>query len=177
MQTPEYWYYPGSQDSTGEHMQVQLRRADIQQLDLLEPLVAAYHAFEDIHSRADERSSALRQLLQDESLGALWLIEVDSQLAGYIALCRGFSIEFNGFDAFVDEFFLLPEFRGRGIGKRALSDIENAARNLGIHALHLEVARDNLAARRLYTSAGFAARDKYTLMSLNLQADTGASKA
>jgi len=154
-------------------MQAQLRRANIEQLDLLEPLVAAYHAFENIRSNTAERSSALRQLLINERLGALWLIEVGTDLAGYIALCRGFSIEFNGFDAFVDEFFLLPEFRGQGIGKQVLSEVSVAARDLQINALHLEVARDNLPAQKLYSGHGFEARDKYLLMSLNLQQPYG----
>ena len=39
------------------------------------------------------------------------------------------------------------------------------ARRLDIRALHLEVARDNQRARRLYASAGFAAREQYFLMS------------
>jgi GNAT superfamily N-acetyltransferase len=149
-------------------MNIQLQRATPHHLAGILPLVAAYHAFEHIDSSADDRASALRRLLEDPGLGGIWLIEVDSRLAGYIALCRGFSIEFNGYDAFVDEFFLLPEFRGRGVGKSVLAQIGNEARKLDINALHLEVARDNRAARKLYGAAGFAARDKYLLMSLTL---------
>lgn len=156
-------------------MQVQLRRAKLQQLELIEPLVAAYHAFENIDSHAAERSSALTQLLGEDRLGGLWLVEVDGKLAGYIALCRGFSIEFNGFDAFVDEFFLLPDFRGRGIGKQVLGDIVSCARDLDIKALHLEVARDNQPARKLYGRVGFEAREKYLLMSLQVPANSADS--
>jgi ribosomal protein S18 acetylase RimI-like enzyme len=88
-------------------------------------------------------------------------------------LCRGFSIEFNGFDAFIDEFFLLAEFRGRGIGRFVLEEIKSRARSLDINALHLEVARNNERARRLYRALGFEARDKYLLMS----AKTGGKQA
>jgi len=146
-------------------MQLRLLQADNSRLDELEPLVAAYHDFESIRSSAPTRRAALRQLLGDNRLGAVWLVYADDELAGYIALCRGFSIEFNGFDAFIDEFFLLPEFRGRGIGKRVLEEIGDEARRLDINALHLEVARDNAPARRLYSGAGFKAREKYVLMS------------
>ncbi len=34
--------------------------------------------------------------------------------AGYIAICKGNSIEFCGFDAFIDEFFIRAESRGKG---------------------------------------------------------------
>jgi GNAT superfamily N-acetyltransferase len=149
-------------------MNIQLQRATPHHLAEILPLVAGYHACEHIDSSAQGRASAVRRLLQDTDLGGIWRIEVDSQLAGYIALCRGFSIEFNGYDAFVDEFFLLPEFRGRGIGKCVLARIGSEARKLDINALHLEVARKNQAARKLYTAAGFVARDRYLLMSLTL---------
>lgn len=149
-------------------MKVQLRRGELHQLAEILPLVGAYHGFEHIHSSACARESAVRQLLKNPHLGQLWLIDVGTELAGYIALCRGFSIEFNGFDAFVDEFFLLPEFRGRGFGKLVLTSIADEARKLDINAQHLEVARDNHPARKLYAGAGFKAREKYLLMSLML---------
>lgn len=150
-------------------MQAHLRQATTAQLDAIEPMVAAYHDFESIHSTTASRRSALRKLLQDTRLGALWLIEVGDAMAGYIVLCRGFSIEFNGFDAFVDEFYLHPEFRGQGIGREVLGAIREKARALDINAIHLEVARDNSPARRLYASAGFVARDRYLLMTAVLE--------
>ena len=145
-------------------MKSQLQLADKQDLDCLLPLVRAYHEFEHIDSDETSRRAALLRLLGDRDLGGIWLIYDNARLAGYIALCRGFSIEFNGFDGFIDEFYLLPEFRGQGIGRQVLSAIKDIARGLDINALHLEVARDNKRARRLYASAGFEARDKYLLM-------------
>ena len=150
-------------------MKSQLKRADMQDIDLLLPLVAAYHDFEHIDSDEAGRRAALLRLLDNQDLGGIWLIYGNDQLAGYIALCRGFSIEFNGFDAFIDEFYLLPEFRGQGIGRQVLSAIGNKARELDIKAIHLEVARDNRRARWLYESAGFEARDKYLLMTAMLE--------
>ncbi len=146
-------------------MIVKLRLARLSDLAALLPLVAAYHAFEGLQTTAARREAAVRQLIANDMLGAVWLIEVDAETAGYIALCVGFSIEFCGFDAFIDEFYLLPEFRGRSVGKQVLASIQGEARLRGINALHLEVARDNQPARRLYAGAGFEARDKYLLMS------------
>lgn len=149
-------------------MNLELQAAKPGDLDKLLPLVAAYHAFEGIDSDAAQRVSAVGRLLSDATLGHIWLVLADGAVAGYIVLCRGFSIEFNGFDAFVDEFYLEPGFRGRGIGKFVLAAIKSEARQRQINALHLEVARDNEAARRLYRGAGFEARDRYLLMSAAL---------
>ena len=132
------------------------------------PMVAAYHAFEGIDSSAANRECAVRTLLAQPEFGSIWLIRSAGELAGYIVLCRGFSIEFNGFDAFIDEFFLAEAFRGHGIGGRVLELVCDEARRRDIGALHLEVARDNAPARRLYARAGFEAREKYLLMSAQL---------
>jgi ribosomal-protein-alanine N-acetyltransferase len=48
-----------------------------------------------------------------------------------------------------------PEAQGRGIGTRLLSGLLEQARAEAVTELHLEVARDNAPARRLYSRAGF----------------------
>ncbi|MDH3218541.1 MAG: GNAT family N-acetyltransferase [Gammaproteobacteria bacterium] len=149
-------------------MKTELRQATTLDLPQLLPLVRAYHEFEHIDMSQTRRESALRRLLTNPDFGSIWMIHANNLLAGYIALCRGFSIEFNGFDAFVDEFYLDPEFRGKGIGKTALEAIKQEARKLDINTIHLEVARDNDRARAFYRAAGFEAREKYLLMSLML---------
>ena len=149
-------------------MQTELRRATEADFEALLPLIGAYHEFEGIDSSDQQRRDALLFLLGEQEFGALWCIYYGRELAGYVALCKGYSIEFGGFDAFIDEFYLDPEYRGRGAGKAVLQQIGAAARALQIRALHLEVARDNDRARRLYRGAGFEAREKYVLMTLEL---------
>ena len=91
-------------------------------------------------------------------------------MAGYIALTYGYSLEFGGRDAFIDEFYIRPDFRGEGLGQTILGLIQQEAERLGIRALHLEVARTNLRAQRLYARANFQPRNKYVLMSATLGA-------
>ena len=145
--------------------------AEAADLDRLLPLVRAYHAFEEIERTDDERRASLAPLLGDNTFGAIWLVIEDDEPIGYIALCFGYSIEFGGRDAFVDEFFLLDTARGRGLGRRVLAEVSATAAALGIVALHLEVARSNPRARHFYESLGFAARNRYHLMSRPLGRD------
>ena len=149
-------------------MDLHMRMAITQDLELIVPLVGAYHEFERINSAESERRSSVWTLLNNPAFGAIWLIYADKKLVGYIALCRGYSIEFNGFDAFVDEFYLYPEFRGKGIGTWVLEAIKQKAREIDVNALHLEVARNNANARKLYAKAGFEARENYVLMTATL---------
>ena len=73
---------------------------------------------------------------------------------GYVVLTWSFSIESGGLDGYIDELFLLPEVRGRGLGRRVLALAEQEARRLGLLRLYLEVEHGNprdrpLSPRRL----------------------------
>ena len=132
--------------------------------DLLR-MVEAFYALEHIPFDADCSRAALAPLLGDSDLGRVYLIEVDGQMAGYCVICFGYSLEFGGRDAFIDEIFVLETHRGKGIGRTVLEKVAEEARALGIRALHLEVERNNTPAQRLYDRAGFEKREKYFLMS------------
>src|SRR5437762_9391224 len=67
-----------------------------------------------------ESEAATRSLVEDETLGRLWLIRSDDQPVGFVALVFSFSLEFGGRVAFIDELFVNENFRGRGIGRRAV---------------------------------------------------------
>jgi GNAT superfamily N-acetyltransferase len=149
-------------------MRAEIRIASIEDLEILLPLVRAFHEFEDLHITDEQRKSSLTTLLGNAELGGVWLIYSDSQAVGYIALCTGYSIEFSGKDAFIDEFYIRPEFRGKGLGKQTLEFIKIAAKDLDIRAIHLEVARTNINAHRLYSRFNFKVREKYVLMSVEL---------
>lgn len=145
-------------------MNTLLRRASAADIDALMPLVRDYHVFEGIESDTDSRTAALTPLLEDDSVGQVHFIVHDAQVVGYVALCFGYSIEFGGRDAFVDELFVVPSHRNRGLGRTAMTLLLGLATALRVRAVHLEVQPGNAAAKRLYESLGFEARDRYLLM-------------
>lgn len=148
---------------------MKLRPATPEDTGTLLPLMRAYHEFEGIEATDAERRATIEPLLaEQENLGRVWLIETSGVTAGYIALCYGYSIEFGGRDAFVDEFFIVEAERGRGLGRRALEQVKREAARAGVRALHLEVARGNTAAKRFYGKAGFQSRERFHLMSCRL---------
>ena len=52
--------------------------------------------------------------------------------------------------AFLDDFYVRPVHRGRGVGSAAIALLLEQARQLGVRAVHLEVGRDNAAAQAVY---------------------------
>ena len=141
-----------------------LRPAD---LALLESMVRAYYV-EDGHSfDAARQRAALAALVEGEPLGRGWLVMLAGRPVGYAVLTLGFSIEAGGCEGCLDELFLVPEVRGRGVGRRVLGLVEEEARRLGVRRLFLEVEHGNQAGA-LYRRAGFVDHRRH-LMSKPLE--------
>ena len=74
----------------------------------------------------------------------------------------GMAICFLGFSTFhakslinIHDFMVLEDFRGQGIGRALLGEIETIARDMDCCKITLEVQENNTTARRLYHSGGF----------------------
>ncbi|MFD0908883.1 GNAT family N-acetyltransferase [Ruegeria arenilitoris] len=149
-------------------MSAALRLARPEDLDRLMGLVAAFHAEAGIQQDPDQRRDALVPLLEGIPHGCIYLIGPSRAPLGYIILTFGWSVEFGGMDGFVDEIYIRPAIRGRGIATEVLLDLPKALAGAGLTALHLEVDRTNEAAQKLYLRTGFKPRDRYMLMSKKL---------
>jgi GNAT superfamily N-acetyltransferase len=98
---------------------------------------------------------AFTTLLDDPRLGRVWLVESDAVPVGYLVLTLGFSMEFGGLRGFVDDFFVRPTARGKGLGAAALEAVKRECAALGVRALLVETGPAGHPARRLYARAGF----------------------
>lgn len=97
----------------------------------------------------------LAQLMADASLGAVLLAEADGARVGYVMLGWCFSIEQGGRHVLIDELYLEPDARGRGLGGALLASACDWARAHGAEVARLEVNRHNPRAKALYLRAGF----------------------
>ena len=137
-------------------------------LDRLVTLVDAFHAEADIASTDEARRAGVAPLLDGIPYGAAYLIGPPRAPIGYIVICFGWSVEFGGLDAIIDELYIRPGVRGRGIATEALNALPRALADYGLRAIHLEVDKDNARAIKLYQRAGFQRRDNYMFMSRTL---------
>jgi GNAT superfamily N-acetyltransferase len=149
-------------------MSAALTLASPAHLDALMALVTAFHAEEGITLEPEARRRGLAPLLDGIPHGAAYLIGPARAPIGYIVVTFGWSVEFGGLDAIIDEIYMRPGVRGRGIAGEALLALPRALAGGGVKAIHLEVDRTNEAAKRLYARAGFKPRDNYIFMSRKL---------
>jgi ribosomal protein S18 acetylase RimI-like enzyme len=105
----------------------------------------------------------LREFLASPDLGHAWVFFEDEIPVGYIALTFGYSFEYHGRDAFIDELYIEPQYRRKGIGRRAMQFVEERARELGVNAIHLEVDQGNDPAAELYRRAGYDDHSRFLM--------------
>jgi ribosomal protein S18 acetylase RimI-like enzyme len=140
---------------------VSFRRAVAADVPALLDLQQRFYANEGYPYDRTTMDRGMRELLADPSLGRLFA--AGDPIAGYLVLTFGFSLEFGGRDAFVDELYIADASRGQGLGTLALHVAEEACREAGIGALHLEVEHANPRARALYERSGYKAHDRHLM--------------
>jgi GNAT superfamily N-acetyltransferase len=119
------------------------------------PMMEALWDHEGIPFDAAAVRSALAVLFSDPGLGRIWLALVEDSIAGYAMGTWGFSTEQGGRFLLLDELFVLPAFRGMGVGAATLAFVEREAEREGAGAVRIEVAVENGPARELYRAAGY----------------------
>ena len=132
-------------------------------LERLLPLVERFAATQGYPFDAARSRASLAALLARPELGRAYRVVVDGETAGYAVVCFGWSLEWGGRDAFLDELYLEPAFRGRGLGRATLRALAAEVRAAGVRALHLEVEAGNEAGQALYRSEGFEGKDRALL--------------
>ncbi|MDX1500191.1 MAG: GNAT family N-acetyltransferase [Woeseiaceae bacterium] len=135
-------------------------------VDAILPLMERYYAEDGYGFDTARARAAAITLAADESLGGLWVAVVEGRVAGYLAVTLGFSLEYGGFDAFLDEVYIDTAFRRQGLGREAIDVAVDYCRARGVRALHLEVEDHREAAKRLYEAAGFELHDRHLMSRL-----------
>jgi GNAT superfamily N-acetyltransferase len=128
--------------------------------DTILELMQEFYREEHLRFDPEKTPRAVGQILENSTHGLIELMMIGEDVAGYLVVTFGFSLEFGGRDALLDELYVRESFRGRGIGRAALQHVEEICRREGIVATHLHVDRGNAAAARLYGAAGYQAHDR-----------------
>ena len=138
-------------------MTISVRRAVGGDLPVVLALVEGYCAADGHDFHAATATGGLGPLLDDDSVGVVWLAEDDGAAVGYAAVTWGWSIEIGGFEVVLDELYVTD--RGRGIGSMLLAHLEADCRARGVRRIFLETERPNERARQLYARHGWTIDD------------------
>ena len=83
-----------------------------------------------------------------------YIFEIEERIVGYGMLAKSFSTEFGKPCIWIEDLYLLPDYRGLGIGSAFFKHVENS---YPYHLLRLEVEEENERAIQVYKKNGFDA--------------------
>jgi ribosomal protein S18 acetylase RimI-like enzyme len=111
----------------------------------------------------DAKIDATMKQLQVQPMHlSLEVFELDGRVVGYALLFKFWYNEFGGMVLNIDELFVEPDFRSKGIAARYLSLLQEREKRDYV-ALSLEVLPKNERAYSLYKRAGFNEKETVTL--------------
>ncbi|SPJ22770.1 GNAT family N-acetyltransferase [Palleronia abyssalis] len=99
-------------------------------------LVAACHVETGRAPDPDDRDIAISALLAGEAPGAFYLIGPPSSPVGYLSISFGHSISEGGTVAYLDELYIRPSVRRRGMATEALLALLKMLSQHGVRAVH-----------------------------------------
>ena len=114
-----------------------------------------YHSDAVLHPVSREcMETVFQEAVSDSPYLKIYLLEEEGDTAGYGVVSLTFSSEAGGLCVWLEELYIAPEFRGRGLGSRYFQYIETLFADKA-KRFRLEVVPENQAARRLYLRLGY----------------------
>ncbi|MGC1372837.1 MAG: GNAT family N-acetyltransferase [Candidatus Sulfotelmatobacter sp.] len=138
-----------------------IRAATIKDASLLHRMIRELAEFErELHLCVIEEADLKRDGFGDDPLFHALIAEWDAQPAGYAIFFDCYST-WIGPELYLEDLFVRPEFRGRGIGTAMLSEVARIALQQGRRAMRWEVLDWNTHAIALYRELGAEFRDSW----------------
>ena len=112
-----------------------------------------YHSEAVLHPVPDEYFvRSFDEMMRSEDYLTGLIFEYESECAGYALLNRSWSQEAGGMAVWIEEIFVLEQYRNRGLGRELFDSLEKFA---PAARYRLEIEPDNDRAKALYTRMGF----------------------
>ncbi len=92
------------------------------------------------------------ELMCSDNYASAYIIEKDGERAGYALLAKTFSQEAGGNVVWLEEIYILPQFRSCGLGGEFLSFLKE---KVNVSRVRLELSKSNSRAMEVYKRHGF----------------------
>ena len=118
-------------------------------------LLGAQLAEHDIPATDASMTNAVRGMLEDPRRGFILVARLEGRPVGLAYLSFTWTLEHGGLSAWLEEMYVEPALREKGIGTALLTKAIEHAREMGAAAIDLEVVQGHERAARLYEREGF----------------------
>ena len=98
---------------------------------------------------------AFAELMRSGEYADGYILEADGRAVGFALTAKTYSRESGGMVLWLEELYILPAYRSRGLGREYFAFIEEYAQANGFARIRLEVEEENTRARALYERLGY----------------------
>lgn len=152
---------------------LRLRAATADDAPLLLELIRALARYERLEHEVVATEAGLREhLFGPRRYAEAMIAEWDGEPAGFALYFHNYSTFLARPGLYLEDLFVKPELRGRGIGRRLLVELARLAVERGCGRLEWAVLDWNEPARRFYRSLGAEARTEWVIKRLTGEALT-----
>ena len=123
------------------------------------PMLRACHTELGLATEEWALREALMPILEGAPHGAVYIAGPARAPIGYAAISFGWSLAAGGLSAELDEIWVRPAIRGRGIGGELLSTLPRALTEAGLKRLRFQVPGPEHALARLAARTGYRSSD------------------
>lgn len=150
-------------------MAFDIRRANSADLEnLVSFALAEAKEAEGVEKDVNRVRQGVRTALEDDSIAMYWILEKDDTgVVGSVSIDKEWSDWNAGYYWWIQNMYILPEFRGKGLMERLIGALKDAARQEGALEFRLYVHKNNAQAVTAYQKAGFFDSD-YRIMTMSL---------
>lgn len=144
-----------------------IRPVHFSDLDALVPLLNGYRTF---YQQVSDPTACRVFLGERLQRGDSWLLihESEQALTGFVQLYPMLSTVSLASRWLLNDLFVIPEARGRGVGRALMQAAADLAREHGVPSLMLRTQTHNHVARTLYASLGWQKNDDFDIWMLTL---------
>ena len=145
--------------------EVAVRRAGTADLDAAARLFAGYlRVYERNTPEAESRAFIGKRLAKQDSV--FYLAEAGGEALGFTQLYPAFASLSLAPSWILNDLFVEPSARGRGVGEALMEAARKLALSNGAAELMLQTARTNATAQRLYEKLGWVRDDEFLVYTL-----------
>jgi GNAT superfamily N-acetyltransferase len=144
-----------------------MRRAELTDVETLVEFMAEFYAESGYQLDRSRAASAFTDVIRDERLGAVWVL---GDRAGHAVVTVRYAMEYGGMIACLDDLYVRPEWRRRGLAHDALHRLTKWCVAIGLRAITVEVGVENEAALGAYRQAGFVECAGRAMLAMELAA-------
>jgi ribosomal protein S18 acetylase RimI-like enzyme len=142
----------------------QIRLLKIEEVDAAVDLLVRQLGEHRVKTDLSNVRSVIERIVKDDRLGfVLVALERNQRPVGVALGCAFLGIEHGGISGWIEELYVLPEFRQRGIGSHLIAEFIRVASALGWRAIDLEIDSSHRRAVSLYERHGFTQLDRSRL--------------